>query len=69
MKKLSTIFATFAMLLTNVMCVVVTYNCAVLRYAPGNSAPWYAGLFSAVPFVIGIIACSVVSYVAKKKSK
>ena len=69
MKKLSKIFAMLAILLTNVMCVVVTYNCAVLRYAPGNSAPWYTGLFFAVPFIIGIIVCSVVSYVAKKKGK
>ena len=69
MKKISTIFAALAILLTNVMCVVVTYNCTVLRYASGNSAPWYVGLFFGIPFVIGIIACSVVSYIAKKKSK
>lgn len=69
MKKLSAIFAAFAILLTNIMCVVVTYNCAVLSYTPGNSAPWSAGLLFAVPFVIGIIACSVVSYIAKRKSE
>lgn len=69
MKKLSTIFAALAILLTNVMCVVVTYNCAVLRFAPANSAPWSVGFLFAVPFVIGIIACSVVSYIAKRKSK
>jgi len=69
MKKLSTIFAALAILLTNIMCVVVTYNCTVLRYAPGNSAPWSVGLLFAVPFVIGIIPCSVVSFIAKKKSE
>ena len=69
MRRISTIFAALAILLTNVMCVVVTYNCTVLRYAHGNSAPWYVGLFYAIPFVIGIIVCSVVSYIAKKKSK
>lgn len=68
MKKLSTIFAMLAILLTNIMCVVVTYNCTVLRYAPGNSAPWNAGFLFAIPFVIVIIACSVVSLIAKKKS-
>ncbi len=69
MKKLSTIFAILAILLTNIMCVVVTYNCTVLRYAPGNnSAPWSAGLLYAIPFVIGVIACSIVSYIAKKKN-
>lgn len=69
MKKLSTIFAAFAILLTNIMCVVVTYNCTVLRYAPSNSAPWDVGLLFAIPFVIGIIVCSIVSYIAKKKGK
>ena len=69
MKKLSTIFAALAILLTNIMCVVVTYNCTVLRYAPGNSAPWDVGLLLAIPFVIGIIVCSIVSYIAKKKGK
>ena len=69
MKKLSTIFAALAILLTNIMCVVVTYNCTVLQYAPGNSAPWDVGLLFAIPFVIGIIVCSIVSYIAKKKCK
>ena len=69
MKKLSTIFAALAILLTNIMCVVVTYNCTVLRYAPGNSAPWEVGLIFVIPFAIGIIACSIVAYVAKKRGK
>lgn len=69
MKKLSTIFAALGILLSNMMCVAVTYNCTVLRYAPGNSAPWRVGLLFAIPFAVGIIACSVVSYIAKKKGK
>ena len=69
MKKISVIFETLAILLTNIMCIIVTYNCTVLRYAPGNSAPWDVGLLFAIPFVIGIIACSVVAYIAKKRGK
>ena len=69
MKKLSTIFAILAILLTNIMCVLVTYNCTVLRYAPGNSAPWEVGFLFAIPFVIGIIICSILSYTVKKKSE
>ncbi len=69
MKKLSMIFASLAVLFTNIMCVVVTYNCTVLRYAPGNSAPWDVGLIFAIPFVIVIITCSIASYIAKKKGK
>lgn len=67
MKKLSTLFLALAILLTNIMCIVVTYNCTVLRYAPGNSAPWDVGLLFGIPFVIGIVACSIVAYVARKK--
>ncbi len=69
MKKPSTMFAALAILLTNIMCVVVTYNCTVLRYAPGNSAPWDVGLLFSIPFVIGIVACSVIAYIAKKRGK
>ncbi len=69
MKKLSTIFTVLAILLTNIMCVVVTYNCTVLRYVPGNGAPWDVGLLSGIPFVIGIIAFSVVAYIAKKSGR
>ncbi len=67
MKKLSMIFAALAILLTNIMCIVVTYNCTVLSCVPNNGAPWYVGLLFGVPFVIGIIACSIISYIAKKK--
>ena len=70
MKKISNVFALLAILLTNIMCVVVTYNCTVLRYAPGcNSAPWDVGLLFAIPFIIGIIVCSIVSHIARKKGK
>lgn len=71
MKKLSTVFAALAILLTNIMCIVVTYNCTVLRYGYelGNSAPWTVGLLFAIPFGVGIIACSIVSYAAKKNAK
>ena len=67
MKKLSTIFAILSILLTNIMCVVVTYNCTALRYATSNGAPWGVGFLFAIPFTVGIIACSIVSYIAKKK--
>ena len=67
MRKLSMFFAALAILLTNVMCVVVAYNCTALHCNPLNSAPWDVGLLYAIPFVIGIIACSVVSFSAKKR--
>jgi len=72
MKKLSNVFASLAILLTNIMCVVVTNICTNGYHAAKHhytSAPWEVGLFFIIPFAIGIIACSVVSYLAKKKAK
>ena len=72
MKKLSNAFALLAILLTNIMCVVVTNICTSGYHAEKHhftSAPWEVGLLFIIPFAIGIIACSTVSYIAKKKAK
>ena len=72
MKKLSNIFAMLAILLTNIMCVVVSSICTSGYHAAEHhftSAPWEVGLLFIIPFAIAIIACSVVSYIAKKKEK
>ena len=72
MEKLSTIFAALAILLTNIMCVVVTNLCTSGYHAEKHhftSAPWEVGFLFIIPFAIAIIACSIVSYIAKKKEK
>ena len=72
MKKLSNVFAMLAILLTNTMCVVVTYVCTNGYHAAKHhctSAPWEVGLLFIIPFAVAIIACSIVSYIAKKKVK
>ena len=72
MKKISTIFAALAILLTNIMCVVVTNLCTSGYHAEKHhltSAPWEVGFLFIIPFAIAIIACSIVSYIAKKKEK
>lgn len=72
MKKISTIFTALAILLTNIMCVVVTNLCTSGYYAEKHhltSAPWEVGFLFIIPFAIAIIACSIVSYIAKKKAK
>jgi len=72
LKKLSDAFALLAILLTNIMCVVVTNICTSGYHAEKHhftSAPWEVGLLFIIPFAIGIIACSTVSYIAKKKAK
>ena len=72
MKKLSTIFAALAILLTNIMCVVVTNLCTSGYHAEMHhftSAPWEVGFLFGIPFAIAIIACSVVAYIANRKAK
>ena len=72
MKKISTIFAALAILLTIIMCVVVTNLCTSGYHAEKHhftSAPWEVGFLFIIPFAIAIIACSIVSYIAKKKEK
>ena len=53
MKKISTIFAALAILLTNIMCVVVTNLCTSGYHAEKHhftSAPWEVGfLFIIAP--------------------
>ncbi len=71
MKKLSNVFAMLAILLTNIMCVVVTNLCTSGYHAEKHhftSAPWEVGLLFAIPFAIAIVACSIVAYIAKKKA-
>ena len=71
MKLLSNVFAIIAILLTNIMCVVVTNICTSSYYAGIyglTSAPWEVGLLFIIPFAVGIIACSAVAYIAKKKA-
>ena len=72
MKRLSNVFAALAILLTNIMCVVVTNICTSGYHAEMHhytSAPWEVGFLFIIPFAIGIVACSVVAYIAKKRGK
>ena len=71
MKKLSNVFAMLAILLTNIMCVVVTNICTSGYHAAKHhftSAPWEVGLLFIIPFAIAIIACAIIAYVTKKKA-
>ena len=70
MKKLSIIFGILAVLLSDIMCAVVAYNyCDLLwggQYA-GYSAPASTAFIYAIPFVIGIIVCVVLTLTFRKK--
>lgn len=72
MKKLGWLFAILSVLLSDVMCAVTAYNwCEMVwggRYL-GYSAPPEVSLLTAVPFLIGIALCAVLSAVFFKKAK
>lgn len=70
MKVLSRIFGLLAVLLSDVMCAVVAYNYCLLRHgeAFGYSAPASIAFVSAIPYVVGIAACVVLTLVFKKKA-
>jgi len=70
MKKLSIVFGILAIVLSNMMCAVVAFHyCDMLwriKYA-GYSAPASVAFLYAVPYLIGMIICIILSIVLKKK--
>lgn len=71
MKKLSVCFWILAVVLSDVMCAVVSWNyCNMLwgiKYA-GYSAPASTAFLLAVPFAVGIVICIALALLFKKKS-
>lgn len=65
MKKLSYLFAALAIVLSDVMCIVVTYNYRALLCAiehAGFSAPAGIAFLYAIPFAVGIIVCVALAF-------
>ena len=63
MKKISKVFAILAILLTNIMCIVVTNICTSGYYAAKHyltSAPWEVGLLFIIPFAMVTFLCAVI---------
>ena len=70
MKKLSYLFISLAIFLSDVMCFVVAYAyrdilCAIEH--AGFSAPASIAFFYSIPFVIGIIVCAILALYFRKK--
>jgi len=67
MKKnqaLGIVFALLAILLSDIMCAVVAFNYCSLTWGgqyAGYSAPASTAFYLAVPYVIGIVICVVLS--------
>lgn len=71
MKKLSILFFSLAIILSDVMCAVVAYNyrgmvCGILH--KGYSAPASVAFLFAIPFVICISISIILAYIFYKKS-
>ena len=72
MKKLSYIFTGLAFVLSNLMCIVVSYNyrdalCSIEH--AGFSAPANIAFLYSIPFLILIIICVILAYIFHKKSQ
>ena len=69
MKTLSTVFWILAVLVSNVMVAVVTWNYSLMKSNDLiNSAPPSTAFLLAIPFVIGIAVCVVLAIVFGKKA-
>lgn len=72
MKKLSILFLVLAIILSDVMCAVVsgTYVDIVwgIKYA-GYSAPVDVAFIIGIPYLVGVILLLILSYVFYRKSK
>ena len=72
MKKLSILFAVIAVLLSDAMCFAVAYNYRGLMCGiehAGFSAPAGIAFIIAIPFLICIAVCVILSTIFYKKSK
>lgn len=70
MKKLSYLFVTLAIVLSDIMCFVVAYNyrdmlCGIEH--GGYSASAGTAFLYAIPFGIGIIVCAILATKFNKK--
>jgi hypothetical protein len=71
MKKLSWLFTALAIVLSNIMCFVVAYNyremiCGIEH--AGYSAPASIAFLCAIPFVVGICLCVILSMILHKNN-
>ena len=70
MKKLSCLFTALAIVLSDIMCLVVAYTyrdmlCGIEH--AGYSAPAGIAFLYAIPFVVGIVVCAVLTIRFHKK--
>ncbi len=72
MKKISRFFAALAILLSDILCAVVSYHYCALQWggrSAGYSAPPRTAFICAVPFGIGILCCIFLARFFRKAGK
>ena len=72
MKKLSIIFSTLAVLLSDIMCAVVAYNYCDLLWGGqyvGYSAPASTAFVYVIPYGIGIIVSVVLAIIFRTQKR
>lgn len=72
MKTISRLFLLIAVILSHIMCSVVSYNYCNMEWqikVGGTSAPASIAYLYAIPFVIGIILCLIGAFYFRKKSR
>lgn len=70
MKKLSIVFGILAVLLSDIMCAVVSYNYCAMQWGgqyAGYSAPPSTAFIAAIPYAIGIAVCVSLAVVFRRK--
>ena len=72
MKKLQYIFTTLVLILSHLMCIVVTWNyrdmlCGIEH--SGFSVPAAVAFLGIIPYAAAILLCNILAYICKKKAK
>ena len=71
MKKTSRIFIILTLILSHLMCIVVSSNYTAMLCGiehQGFSAPASTAFLYAIPFVAGIIICIALAFVLKRRA-
>lgn len=69
-KILSRFFAVFALFLSHLMCVVVTYNWCNLQWgirATCYGVPAWTAFLLVIPYAVGIAVCALLALVLRRR--
>ncbi len=67
MKKLCYVFIGLAIVLSDLMCVIVTYNYCSLLWCAACSAPASTAFLTGIPFLMGIVLCVILAVIFHRK--